>query len=366
MSEVKISVGMDVSQAEAAAAALPDSIDRKLRSKKRGDFTQGYTDISAKGTKFIDPKDAMGRTANDLKMAQEAEKKKQQAISETANDSKKWIKDFGSELGGTLMQSIGPAAIALKTIQLGWGYVFNRIALIYGNYESKITAGVDPKQVEAFQMFTGVGTTTNDQAAAMAARAQGVANANATGGPGANTKGFEYFGMTDYKRYREQGLPLAELLVAMTKKFKTEGGSPRFGMAAESIFGSDWPTMKGMFAKAATFKNKAGKDDPYAMYDYLSQGGAAAQSINAARLRTSAMKMSQKDLMGGIEGGLPQMLEGVTSLQSMGGGDVLSALARGPQDLIVQNTERTADASEALLEWYESTMGETQTGIVLK
>jgi len=353
MSEVKLSVSMDVSQAEAAAAALPDSIDRKLRSKKRGDFTQGYTDISAKGTKFIDPKDAMGRTANDLKMAQEAEKKKQQAIDETSTDSKKWIKDFGSNLEGVIMGSIGPAAIAIKAIEYGWGSVVDRVNLLYNNYQSKITAGVSPAEVEAFQMFTRVGTTTEEQAASMAARAQAVANANAAGGQGSNYKAFEYFGMTDYKRYREEGLPLAELVLEMTKRFKKEGGSAQYEMAAKGILGDDWHTMRGMLAQAARFEKH-----PSQIYDSMSEGSLNQQKARAQIFHWQAMTMSQKDLMGGVGGGLPQLLNGVTSLQAMGGGDVLSALARGPQDRTAIATESSANSLLKLVAVEDAKLGQ--------
>jgi hypothetical protein len=336
MSEVKLSVSMDVSQAEAAAAALPDSIDRKLRSKKRGDFTQGYTDISAKGTKFIDPKDAMARTANDLKMAQEAEKKKQQAVNETSSDSKKWLKDFGAELGGTLMRTVAPAAIAMKAIEIGWGNVIEKVQSIWGAYEAKITAGVDPQQVRALELYANVGTANNDQVRAMAIRAQAVANANAAGGQGANTKGFEYFEMTDYKRYREEGLPIGELLIAMTKRFKKEGGSEKYRMAAESILGEDWNTLKPLLALGARQKNAG---------DLMTRMEAPLTNMDqymyAKKLKLEAMKMTPGEAMGGLGmSNLPQMLSNVTSLQAMGGGDVLSAISRGPQERMVTELEQ--------------------------
>jgi hypothetical protein len=259
-----------------------------------------------------------------------------------------WTENFGKALEGTLMRSLGPVALAAKAIDISWSYVTNKISAIYSNYESKITAGVDPAQVRAMQLFTKVGTTTEEQAAAMAARAQGNVNALATGGAGGNAYGFQYFGMTDFKRYREEGLPIAELLLSMTKRFKKEGGSEDYRQAAESIFGSDWVTMKGMLAYANR-QDIFGKS-PSAMYEYLeAPPNSLAQDARAAEYRLQAMRMSQKDLMGGVSGmGPSQMLTNVTSLQAMGGGDILSAISRGPQDQIVDNTARTATAVEQL------------------
>jgi hypothetical protein len=278
------------------------------------------------------------REAERAAKAEERRREKAEKEAEKAASADDWKKQFSQGLTDTLMRSIAPAALAAKAIEISWGYVIGKISTIIGNYESKITAGVDPKQVRAFQLFTGVGTTTTEQASSMAAKAQGNVNALATGTPGGNAYGFQYFGMTDFKRYREEGLPIAELLIEMTKRFKKEGGDPEYRMAAESIFGSDWETMKGMLAYANR-EDIFGKD-PAAMYQRLEDPPTSLlQDARAHAYRVQSFDMSQKDLMGGVSGKGPnQMLSNVTSLQAMGGGDILSAIARGPQDKIADNT----------------------------
>ena len=53
---------------------------------------------------------------------------------------------------------------------------------------------------------------------------------------------------------------------------------------------------------------------------------------------------------------------GVSSMQSMGGGDLFGAIAFSPLDAIKDNTERTASSLEAMMEM-ETGMGPSQTNI---
>ncbi len=359
MSEVKLSVSMDVSQAEAAAAALPDSIDRKLRSKKRGDFTQGYTDISAKGTKFIDPKDAMSRTANDLKMAQEAERKKQQSINETTSSADEWLKKFGKELGKTLLGSLGLFAVGMKVVETVTQQIEDNYQKTKNFFTSRASSGVPGGQYFGAENIGAISSIDKDKMSEMVNTAFRASMESERNTNFQASRAFEYFGYKGDESNPDK-LNFRDLLTRMSRKYGESGSTQLYEEHAKALLGNNYEEIRKFIALKSAPTQLAALPDSRAYDKELAYSAAANYN------QYEFSQLSQREAMGGGLGRTPQMLSGVTSLQAMGGGDVLSALARGPQDKIVDNTQRTADASEALLQWYESTMGESQTGIVLK
>jgi hypothetical protein len=267
-----------------------------------------------------------------------------------------WTENFGKALEETLMSTIAPAAIAAKAIELGWGTVIDRIKFLYSIGEAKLESGIQFTSTRGLEMFGKAGTLESEDAIAMARKAQTQANALATGGSGADAYGFQYFGMTDYQKYRQEGVDMVELIIAMAKKYKSEGGSEAYRQAAESVVGPDWRKLSGLLymqanpekAKEALKGFAPGTWKGTAMDSIEQAGGYLQQKAVAKSLMFGAMQARQGELMGGISGSPSQMLSNVTSLQAMGGGDILSAIARGPQDQIVDNTARTATAVEQM------------------
>lgn len=358
--ELKLKLSFDTSEAEAAAEALPDAIDRANRKGKkkpweRQDDPRGSAADYKKMAGMADEaeRQEQARRAREQKEEEDAYKKRlkwnskileeQQKAANQAANAKEWTEEFGRALENVLLRSIGPAAIAAKAIEVGWGNVIGMVKNIYMAGETKLSAGIDPKQLLLFQRVANVGTANNDQVTAMYTKAQANVNALATGAPGGNAYGFQYFGMTDYQRYRKEGLPVAELIMQMGKKYGKEGGTAAYGEAAKSIFGEDWHTIKALLALEARSKRSGD------VMTYIEAGGSVAgQYARALYMNQQARALTPGELMGGTNGRPNQILSNVTSLQAMGGGDVLSAIARGPQDRIADNTERTATAVEKM------------------
>lgn len=454
---ISVKIGADISELERKAGQIPDVIDRAARkgkSRRFGDFTEGYYDVGPDRIRSAGRLPSMERSAYEMgqdRAAQEAQDKKfkselkwnsaiqsdadkaaaQQAAAaekqqakeeqqteawhraelarklkeqkdlaaaeekrqkeeearkekerklsnadylkrlkwnsklledenkraEEAAKAAEWGTQFGKALESRLMGAIGPAAIAMKVIELGWGSVIERVKTLYAIGEAKLESGIQFSSTRGLIAFSQVGTATEEEAIAMAVQAQQQANKAASGGPGANTFGLQYFEMTDYQRYRAEGLDMIELIIAMSKKYKQEGGSPQFQAAAENVLGSNWTKLSALLymqsnpdkARQALWGYSPGTWKGGAMESIEGAGPFSfQQSAVAKTLKFAAMTAKQGELMGGLSGQPKQLLSAVTSLQAMGGGDILSAIARGPQDRIATATEQTAQNTAVL------------------
>lgn len=364
---VQITFRGDISDVVKKAQQIPGEVDRATR-KGRKSWEGGGTEP---GTR--DQYRKMAGMGAEIERQDEARKKKEQdqankdylrrlkwnsriqedqdrAAQKEADRAAKasdWAEQFGKALESRLMGAIGPAAMAMKVIELGWGHVINQVKTLLNIQETKLESGIETKSTRGLQIFSGVGTATDAEVTAMASRAQANVNAIATGGPGANAYGLSYFGMTDFKRYREEGLNMVELIGAMAKTYKQAGGTPQYAAAAESILGSDWIKLRGLIA-AEAHKEKLpsflfGGQKTVMEAIESKKGGEMAQRALADAFQKNVMaRLTPGELMGGTMGGPAQLLSNVTSLQAMGGGDILSAIARGPQERIAAATEATA------------------------
>jgi len=362
------------------AAAESISAQEKKQAKEDSQTEAWHrSELSRKLGDIREQKDAEERAAKEEEARRERERKQanadylrrlkwnsrlQEDQDKAAHQSAKaaeWMSQFGKSLEGMLMSSIGPAALAAKAIQVGWGTVISNVEDVFMTRGLKISAGISPESARAAEVFSGLGTASDSEAVGMLQNAQAQVNKIVAGGSGANSMGFGYFGLTDYERYRKEGLNIAEVTTAMAKKFKEEGGSEQYNAAATSIFGANWRSLGIIQAEA--YADKIGKSSyKFAhirkpgdvMSDIESIGpDKTLQRIRAAQLKQAMIDaLTPGELMGGLGGGPRQILNNVTSLQAMGGGDILSAIARGPQERTAtaaeQTAKNTADMANAL------------------
>lgn len=438
---ISVKIGADISELERKAGQIPDVIDRAARkgkSRRFGDFTEGYYDVGPDRIRSAGRLPSMERSAYEMgqdRAAQEAQDKKfkselkwnsaiqsdadkaaaQQASAaekqqakeeqqteawhraelarklkeqkdlaaaeekrlkeeearkekerklsnadylkrlkwnsklledenkraEEAAKAAEWGNQFGKALESRLIGAFGPAAIAMKVIELGWGSVVDGIKDIYMTRGLKVSSGIDPMNARAAEVFSGLGTASDAEAISALKNAQEQVQAIAAGSPNANATGFNYFGFNkdDILRMRKEGVNFGELNIAMAKRFKEEGGSERFRAAAASIYGENWRSLGVIQAEA--YADRIGFKKPGDVQtDIEGFVGKGNQRMRAWQLQQRMIDtLTPGELMGGLGGGTKQALANVTSLQAMGGGDILSAIARGPQ-------ERTATAAE--------------------
>lgn len=364
---VQITFRGDISDVVKKAQQIPGEVDRATRRGKRsweggpeagtrdqyrkmagmGDEAEKQDAARKKREQDQANRDYLKRLKWNSRI-QEDQDRAAQKEAERASKAADWGAQFGKALENRLMSAIGPAAIAMKAIELGWGTVIDNIQSYFFTRGLKISSGTDPMSARAAEVFSGLGTATDDEAIAMLRNAQAQANAVAAGAQNANAYGFQYFGFgkEDIMRMRQEGINFSELTVAMAKKYKQFGGTNEFDVAASSIFGKNWRDLGVIQAEA--YADRLGIRGIKKPGDVQSDIEGIGPNKSSQRIRASVIKqilidnLTPGELMGGLGGGTKQMLSNVTSLQAMGGGDILSAIARGPQERIATATEQTA------------------------
>lgn len=372
---VQITFRGDISDVVKKAQQIPGEVDRATRKGRRsweGGPESGSRDQYRKMSGMADEaeqqdaarkkreqdqanKDYLKRLKWNSRI-QEDQDRAAQKEADRAAKAADWVNVFGKALESRLMGAIGPAAVAMKAIELGWGSVIDRIKTMYSIGEAKLESGIQFTSTRGLEMFGKAGTLESEDAISFAKNAQSRVNAIAASGSGANAYGFQYFGMTDFQRYRQEGVDMIELIIAMAKRYKAEGGTEAYRTAAENVLGSDWRKISALLymqanpdkAKQALVGYAPGTWKGSAMDTIEQAGGYLQQSAIAKTFKFAAMQAMQGELMGGMKGTPNQMLSSVTSLQAMGGGDILSAIARGPQDRIAVATEQTAQNTSVL------------------
>lgn len=416
--ELKLKLSFDTSAAEAAAEALPDAIDRANRkSRKFGDFTQGYTEVTDGRLRTVSTKTAMERTAyeqreadarqkaaeeqaaaatkadeaankwwdqgvergrkqaeeeerqteawnkrelarklkeiKDIRQAEERAARQKQAEIDKAAKAKDWTDEFGKRLASSLFGAITPIAAMIAVLRAGWNAIQEQARTtetVRGTQERTGMSARDTRmaRILADNLTSGM---TEEQGQQMGEDAYAKMREYALGLSSEGQRGFQSFGFDREKFLKgEQGY--VDLLANMSDAYLKYGNSAKFAVEAESIFGKNWTALRPILAsgrKVITTDPLGGSVTPS---DLMNPEGL--NTINLQRLAHGLSPISSMMGGGAPSSPLPQILSNVTSLQAMGGGDVLSAIARGPQDRIADNTERSAATLEEMYQWWTS------------
>lgn len=186
---------------------------------------------------------------------------------------------------------------------------------------------------------------SEEEAQGMAEQAYGKMRDFSLGLPtGAAARGFQAFGF-DRDKFMSGQQGVIDILANMSDAYKEYGNSAKFAVEAESIFGKNWTSLRPILASGRRVIMSDPTLSSVTPTDLMNP--KALNTINAQRMAHGLPPISSM-MGGGAPAQLSQSLSSVTSLQSMGGGDVLSAIARGPQERIASATEETAKNTSAL------------------
>lgn len=287
---------------------------------------------------------------NDIKKQREAEEraaKQKQAEIDKAAKAKDWTDEFGKRLASSLFGAITPIAAMIAVLRAGWNAIQEQARTtetVRGTQERTGMSARDTRmaRILADNLTSGM---TEEQGQQMGEDAYAKMREYALGLSSEGQRGFQSFGFDREKFLKgEQGY--VDLLANMSDAYLEYGNSAKFAVEAESIFGKNWTALRPILAsgrRVITTDPMGGSVTPS---DLMNPEGL--NTINAQRIAHGLPPISSMMGGGAPTSPLPQLLSNVTSLQAMGGGDVLSAIARGPQDRIADNTERTANAVEKM------------------
>jgi hypothetical protein len=372
--ELKIKVGIDVSDAEKAAQALPAAFD-KIDQQNRRDFqrtTGGAINPASLGGGATFPtqtatanqnqqqtagereaeriKNAEKKQADEifkLKMAEYAKKKKLEE--QAARDAQEWSNTFVKGLTGGILTSLAPIALFAKGMSMFTDWIGKSVD---AGKEINQTAGESGLRAGQIRLARGlqesVGGKEEEGQQLMESMMNKLRNFQ-MGLSGEGAEGFTAFGLGKSAKNRQRVLSgnvdYNEIQARMSDEFKKRGNDPAFAIQMASMYGEQWKKLIPVF--------NAGRDvitsDPMNLKgSTISDLFSARNKVNRQRFIKGQEPVSQEDWMGGSQGGGMNSFAIASSLQAMGGGDVLSAISRGPVEKIADNTARGADATERL------------------
>lgn len=259
-----------------------------------------------------------------------------------------WEKSFTNKIIGGL--STTKVALGAAFSFLMMGYQTFKQAFIRGSAYSTSTSAYGTQATDAFNAYIvmkNLSKLEESQVRSSADKVASMAQDIATGVTGEGAAAFQYFGMdrAALQKANAEGFKFTELLANMSDMYKKSGETPQFQQFARELLGDDWKQYRTAFAAG----REVIQSSPITTEAGPVRGPLAPgiMQVNAQRLLQGLPPIS--DLRGGSAAGagMPAM-PFATSLQAMGGGDILSAINRGPMDNLVSAAEETASNTRIL------------------
>lgn len=331
-----------IQQDKDEAAAKDEESQRKAAEKKQKE------DEKARKKEEKDTEDWHRRNLRlKLKELDKEAKEKDKAASKAGE----WEEKFTDKLTGGLFKATTYANLflgALSTIG-GWfkDMVFSGFERGQRGGASEAAYGTQATDMfETYITLKNLSDMTEEESNKITENLASMAQDIATGVSGRGATAFRYFGLSDFKKVEQEGFQMREFLGMVSDKYQREGQTPQFQQFARELFGEDWKKLRPAMA--------AGRD--VLTSEVITLGSSPAKTpftaglnnVNTQRVLLGLPPLENLRGGGGAGGfGMPMMTP-VTSIQSMGGGDVFSAVNRGPMDTIAKATEETAVNTRAL------------------
>lgn len=348
MSDARVTIGLDASEALAAAKELPGALERNARKDNAG-MGPSLQPVRIPGTTqyewLSDQQIAVRKWRERQQKDEQAATKERQAAEKKAAEGAKgtlesWAKEFGSTIDSQLVSSFSAASLAVKGLGMAADLAQRAMQWVYESWRSSVSYGFTTRErIESAAI--GGGLMSSDVSEAAARMNQAMINAVRLRDP-ASSRAMKQLGYSE-EEFRAGKVDPNEALIRLAGKYKEMKGGQDFDLLAKNLGLSNWEDLIPILQSSeGSLKGmqSAGKAFSFLLSGYTGVG--MQDQINAMLGKDKEMPLMGKGSQ------LPQLLQGVTSLQAMGGGDILSAIARGPQDQIVDNTARTADAVEKM------------------
>lgn len=279
------------------------------------------------------------------KKAEEKAAKDKAKAAEQASGAKDWEAIFVGRIGSGLVNSlvIGVLVGALKFAITG---LKDSIVQAVGRGQvggaSSAAYGTQAKDIfQTYLLLRELSDMKEEEVINMTEKVASMGQDIATGVSGKGAAAFKFFGI-DPMKYKDQPFEMRELLANMSDKYKQSGETAQFQYMMKEFFGDDWKKLRPALAAGrrvieagTTVTLEAGPAEHFTT--------AGLNAVNIRRRQLGLPPLSDLKGGGGVPGaGMPSM-PFATSLQQMGGGDVLSAINRGPMDTLVKASEETAE-----------------------
>jgi hypothetical protein len=260
-----------------------------------------------------------------------------------------WEKSFTKKILGGLTATDSAAGVFMTLLKGGYSsfsQAFNR-----GSSYSTSTAAYSTEAQDAFEAYIvmkNLSDLKEEEVKSKADRAASMAQDIATGVTGTGAQAFQYFGMdrAALQKANSEGFKFTELLANMSDRYKTSGETPQFQQFARELLGDDWKKYRTALAAGRAVVTSG---VPVTLESTPVRGPLAPGLVNVNVQRLLQGEAPLSDLRGGGGGGMGQpSMPFATSLQAMGGGDILSAVNRGPMDNLVSAAEETAQNTRVL------------------
>jgi hypothetical protein len=385
--ELKIKVGVDVSDAEKAAQALPDAFE-KISIRQSRDFQMPSGGVIDLGRQQAILPQSTSETSSGSKSSneeREAEKirkqeqkhsdemlrlkfaeynKKKRLAEQESKDAEDWANTFTKQLTNGFLQTLAPLALFGKGVSILADLITKGATTQAAVTASVSVGGFNSSEVKMARVLAGnLGSTmTRDEGQQFMEEAMTKARNYAKGVSVEGALGLEAFGMG--RSQREEVLSgtasYIEMLARMSDEYERTGNTAQYAFKMQSIFGDKWEKLRPQLAAGRRVLTT----------DLLgstmkSIGDIFNDKVNVESQRFLHGQGAIKNWMGGSEGGGLQTFAMASSLQAMGGGDVLSAINRGPMEEVASNTERTAGAVESINNKMEKQAVDTRSPVAI-
>lgn len=303
------------------------------------------------------------------KAEDKAAKQKQKELDRQASDAEGW----GSKFMSSIFQGMGMGAGFGIARMLG-GWIGGVLSIVSGSFKDSFNRGREGATSEAFYgtnandmfqsylLLKNLSGLSEEESNAMSERVASMAQDILAGG-GEGKAALQYFGITDFEKIRKEGFSMMDLYAGMADRYKTSGGTRQYQDFAKELFGADWKKLRPVVG--------AGREVVEAGTAVTLEGGPRnidpfSPGLRAANLRRAMVGLPPlSSLEGGREGGIGMpMITPVTSIQAMGGGDVLSAVNKGPMDAVAKATEETAANTRQLVAQDTGRMRMNPNGVI--
>jgi hypothetical protein len=282
-------------------------------------------------------------------MAEYAKKKKLEE--QAAKDAQDWSNNFAKSLTGGLISSLAPLALFYKGMSAITDWVGRSWEAGMSVNKGVSMTGMTAEEVKMSRGIASIGNTmTRDESQALMEEVMSKARNYAKGISSEGSLGLERFGMG--RSAREDVLSgkasYIEMLAKASDAYKEYGRDAQFANEATEAFGANWGRLIPIFnaGREVIKKDIIGASTGVSVSDMFSD----ENEVNLQRKLHGLPPIEKGKWMGGTKGGGVSSFAMPSSLQAMGGGDVLSAINRGPMDKVEDNTSRTATAVETLAE----------------
>ncbi len=325
--------------AAAAAAERQSKKDEDARKKEEQETEDWNRSELRRKLKELD---------NQRKAEEKAAKEREKAAEDAAN-AKDWQDVFIGRVSSGLMSGVlvGGVLSIIKGIMGGFkDSVASGLARGQVGGASAAAYGTQAKDMfQSYLLLKNVSDMSEEESNKITERLASMAQDISTGVSGQGNVAFRYFGI-DPMKYKDQDFLFGEVLANMSDKYAKSGQTAQFQQMMTELLGDDWKKLRPALA-AGRRVIETGTAITLESGPASTPTTAGLSAVNTRRLMVGQGPLS--NIRGGNVGasGMPSM-PFATSLQAMGGGDVLSAINRGPMDSIVKATEETAENTRVM------------------